>query len=205
MLFRSALIAVKDLSYVCDTIARIYDEGFTQQALAERLEGATEMEQKAIMQAMSRDSQLVSGTHFKEGIAAFRRIEFGHQPLGTPQLTLSFDITPQPLFHKNFDLLTRSLADYVLMGYKLYILADSEKQTRRLRDIFDSDEVKTKGEDLPFTPINHTLHEGFADNTVKACFFTDHQIFDRFHKYSLRSDTARAGKMALTMKELQEM
>ncbi len=200
-----ALIAVKDLSYVCDTIARIYDEGFTQQALAERLEGATEMEQKAIMQAMSRDSQLVSGTHFKEGIAAFRRIEFGHQPLGTPQLTLSFDITPQPLFHKNFDLLTRSLADYVLMGYKLYILADSEKQTRRLRDIFDSDEVKTKGEDLPFIPINHTLHEGFADNTVKACFFTDHQIFDRFHKYSLRSDTARAGKMALTMKELQEM
>ena len=53
--------------------------------------------------------------------------------------------------------------------------------------------------------MDHTLHEGFADNTIRACFFTDHQIFDRFHKYSLKSDTARAGKMALTMKELQEM
>ena len=199
------VVAVKDLAYVADTIARIYDEGFAQQAVAERLEGATEEEQKEIMRSLSRDTQLVSGTRFKEGIAAFRRIDMGHKPLGTPQATITFEITPQPLFHKNFELLTRSLADYVLMGYKIYILADSEKQTRRLRDIFDSDEVKTKGEDLPFTPVDHTLHEGFADNTIRACFFTDHQIFDRFHKYSLKSDTARAGKMALTMKELQEM
>lgn len=199
------VVAVKDLAYVADTITRIYDEGFAQQAVAERLEGATEEEQKEIMRSLSRDTQLVSGTRFKEGIAAFRRIDMGHKPLGTPQATITFEITPQPLFHKNFELLTRSLADYVLMGYKIYILADSEKQTRRLRDIFDSDEVKTKGEDLPFTPVDHTLHEGFADNTIRACFFTDHQIFDRFHKYSLKSDTARAGKMALTMKELQEM
>ena len=199
------VVAVKDLAYVADTIARIYDEGFAQQAVAERLEGATEEEQKEIMRSLSRDTQLVSGTRFKEGIAAFRRIDMGHKPLGTPQATITFEITPQPLFHKNFELLTRSLADYVLMGYKIYILADSEKQTRRLRDIFDSDEVKIKGEDLPFTPVDHTLHEGFADNTIRACFFTDHQIFDRFHKYSLKSDTARAGKMALTMKELQEM
>ena len=199
------VVAVKDLAYVADTIARIYDEGFAQQTVAERLEGATEEEQKEIMRSLSRDTQLVSGTRFKEGIAAFRRIDMGHNPLGTPQATITFEITPQPLFHKNFELLTRSLADYVLMGYKIYILADSEKQTRRLRDIFDSDEVKIKGEDLPFTPVDHTLHEGFADNTIRACFFTDHQIFDRFHKYSLKSDTARAGKMALTMKELQEM
>ena len=199
------IVAVKDLAYVADTIARIYDDGFAQQAVAERLEGATEEEQKEIMRSLSRDTQLVSGTRFKEGIAAFKRIDMGHKPLGTPQATITFEITPQPLFHKNFELLTRSLADYVLMGYKIYILADSEKQTRRLRDIFDSDEVKIKGEDLPFTPVDHTLHEGFADNTIRACFFTDHQIFDRFHKYSLKSDTARAGKMALTMKELQEM
>ena len=199
------IIAVKDLVYVADTITRIYDDGFAQQAVAERMEGATEAEQKEIMRSLSRDSQLVSGSRFKDGVAAFRRIDFGHEPVGTPQATITFEITPQPLFHKNFELLTRSLADYVLMGYKIYILADSEKQTRRLRDIFDSDEVKTKGEDLPFTPVDHTLHEGFADNTLRVCLFTDHQIFDRFHKYSLRSDTARAGKMALTMKELQEM
>ena len=58
---------------------------------------------------------------------------------------------------------------------------------------------------VDFTPVLKTLHAGYADNKLKICLFTDHQIFDRFHKYSLRSDTARAGKMALTMKELQEM
>ena len=200
------LVAVKDLGYVADTIARIYDDGFSSQAVTERLEGATEMEQEAIMRDLRKENQLVSGAQFREGISHFRRIEFGHTPFSSaPQATIEFDITPQPLFHKNFDLLTQSLADYVLMGYTIYILADSEKQTKRLRDIFDSDEVKIKGDDLPFTPIDHTLHEGFADNTLRICLFTDHQIFDRFHKYSLRSDTARAGKMALTMKELQEM
>ena len=105
------IIAVKDLVYVADTITRIYDDGFAQQAVAERMEGATEAEQKEIMRSLSRDSQLVSGSRFKEGIAAFRRIDFGHEPIGTPQATIAFEITPQPLFHKNFELLTRSLAD----------------------------------------------------------------------------------------------
>ena len=62
-----------------------------------------------------------------------------------------------------------------------------------------------KAKSIVFEPVNKTLHEGFADDGLKCCFFTDHQIFDRYHKYNLKSDGARAGKMALTMKELQEM
>ena len=58
---------------------------------------------------------------------------------------------------------------------------------------------------ITFTPVDKTLHEGFTDDDLRACFFTDHQIFDRFHKYNLKSDRARSGKIALTMKELQEM
>ena len=97
-----------------------------------------------------------------------------------------------------------SLDDYILQGYKLYILADSDKQNQRLKDIFaDMDSQKAKS--IVFEPVNKTLHEGFADDDLKCCFFTDHQIFDRYHKYNLKSDGARAGKMALTMKELQEM
>ena len=97
-----------------------------------------------------------------------------------------------------------SLDDYILQGYKLYILADSDKQNQRLKDIFaDMDSQKAKS--IVFEPVNKTLHEGFADDGLKCCFFTDHQIFDRYHKYNLKSDGARAGKMALTMKELQEM
>ena len=199
------ILVVKDMMYLRDTVSQIYKDGFSLQAITERLEGATEAEQDQIMRDMRRENQLVSGTRFAEETEAFRRVEIGHKPTGTPDATIKFNITPQPLFHKNFDLLTRSLEDYRLMGYKLYIFADSEKQTKRLRDIFDSEEIKARNYDIKFEPVDKTLHEGFADNDLHVCFFTDHQIFDRFHKYSLRSDTARSGKMALTMKELQEM
>ncbi len=55
---------------------------------------------------------------------------------------------------------------------------------------------------MRFTPVTPTLHEGFIDHDRKVCLFTDHQIFDRFHKYTLRSDRARSGKLALSLKEL---
>ncbi len=215
------VLVVKDLLFACSTVEQVYADGFSSQAMTERLEDATEMERQQIMHDMMKDNQLVSGRQFREGLKRFRIVEFGHSPSLTPDATLRFDISGQPLFHKNFELLADSLEDFILRGYRLYILADSEKQTRRLRDIFDSDELRLArsrktphdalGENvatpdaLPFMPVDRTLHEGFADNTLKVCFFTDHQIFDRFHKYSLRSDVARTGKMALTMKELQEM
>ena len=212
-----AVIVARDMGYVRDMVGRIYADGFSSQAMAEKLEGLTEVEREQTLHDLRKDNQLVAPTQFADGVAAFRLVEFGHKPSATPQATIKFNTTPQPLFHKNFQLLAQSLEDYLLKGYALYILADSEKQTRRLRDIFDSDELRashgqtvgsgaaTKGYNLPFEAVDHTLHEGFADNDMRVCFFTDHQIFDRFHKYSLRSDVARTGKMALTMKELQEM
>ena len=104
--------------------------------------------------------------------------------------------------------MVQTLEDYLLQGYKLYILADSEKQHKRLREILDAQpgvSGSSVAANIPFESVGKTLHEGFVDHQLHACFFTDHQIFDRFHKYSLRSEKARAGKMALTMKELQEM
>ena len=218
-----ALLVMKDRLYLCSTIEQIYNDGFSQQAMTERLEGATEVEQQQIMRDMRKENNLVSPTRFREEICRFRLVEFGAKPSGTPQVSIEFHISPQPLFHKNFSLLTQTLDDYLLQGYQLYILADSEKQTQRLRNIFDSEELQQMRRNsqhlntstpqhlniqhstLPFTPVNRTLHEGFADNDLRLCFFTDHQIFDRFHKYNLKSDAARTGKMALTMKELQEM
>ena len=239
LLPEDALLVMKDRLYLCSTIEKIYNDGFSQQAMTERLEGATEVEQEQIMRDMRKENNLVSPSKFREEICRFRLVEFGAQPSGTPQVSIEFHISPQPLFHKNFSLLTQTLDDYLLQGYRLYILADSEKQTQRLRDIFDSEELQqmrrnrehshlstlnslsanhnsqlptlnsqlsnSQHSTLPFTPVNRTLHEGFADNDLRLCFFTDHQIFDRFHKYNLKSDAARTGKMALTMKELQEM
>lgn len=199
------VIVAKDILYVRDVIDRTYQDGFSSQAQKERLEGLTEMEQQAVLKEMRADASLINGARFMADASGFRRIDMGVKPVGTPSSTLKFDITPQPLFHKNFDLLTKALEDYMLRGYKLYILADSTKQNERLKDIFTTLADEGKAGRIDFVPVDKTLHEGFADNSMPACFFTDHQIFDRFHKYSLRSDAARSGKMALTMKELQEM
>lgn len=209
-LSKDSVLVMKDLLYIHDTIERIYNEGFTAQALTEQLEGRTEVEQNELRKQLQANLQLVTAQQFADDALNFKRIEFGTKHTNAKAI-IHFNISPQPLFHKNFELLTQSLKDYLLQGYKLYILADSEKQTARLRDIFNSKEIDSKAEttsvadSIPFIPVNRTIHEGFVDNDLKVCFFTDHQIFDRFHKYSLKSDKARQGKMALTMKELQEM
>ena len=195
---KETLLVFKDFLYVRDAIDRIYQEGFSEQAMTERLEGATEQEQHEIMQQMRKESQLISGAQFSRDAVDFRRIEMGHRPSGLPDATISFHISPQPQFHKNFDLLQQSLEQYLADGYQLCILADSKKQLERLRDIFAE-----KGSVL-FDSVEKTLHEGFADDDLRICVFTDHQIFDRFHKYSLTSDKARSGKVALTLKEIQQ-
>ena len=198
----STLVVMKDYAYLHDRIGQIYNDGFSAQSLAEQLEGATEMEAERIRQEMKTELNLVSATDFQHAIVEHVRIEFGKTAEDSPAV-ISFDVAPQPLFHKNFQLLSQTLEDYQLKGYTLYILADSQKQQQRLKDIFASEELEHYH--ITFTPVDKTLHEGFVDNEKKVCFFTDHQIFDRYHKYNLRSDSARAGKMALTMKELQEM
>ncbi len=220
-----AVLALKDLAFVRDTVERIYNEGFSSQALTERLEGATEMEQEQIRRDMTRDMTLCTSACLMRDADRFQHVFFGSSVTDKPSSSdgkalmanresvhISFHTTPQPLFHKNFDLLRQALEDYLLQGYKIYILADSVKQQERLKDIFDetgADQERSAANAqrsrITFTPVDKTVHEGFADNDLHACFFTDHQIFDRFHKYNLKSDSARAGKMALTMKELQEM
>ena len=213
----SALVVMKDYTYLHDCIEKIYNDGFSTQSLTEQLEGVTEMEAERIRQEMKKELNLVSATDFQHALCEHVRVEFGKmaegvlarkqdqlaEAKGHSNAVISFDMAPQPLFHKNFQLLAQTLEDYQLKGYTLYILADSQKQQQRLKDIFASEELEKY--QIQFKPVDKTIHEGFVDHEKKACFFTDHQIFDRFHKYNLRSDSARAGKMALTMKELQEM
>ena len=190
---KDTFLCMKDFTYVCDIINKVYEEGFSQQALVEMTAGATEMECQEIMNRMRSEIQLVTASTFMRDALDFRMIEMGHKPSRNADTTIRFDIKPQPLFHKNFDLLKKSLEDFQLMGYKVYILADSRKQQERLKEILEA-----------FVPVDKTLHEGFVDNMMKACFFTDHQIFDRFHKYNLRSEKARSGKVALTLKEISQ-
>ena len=191
---KNLMLVTKDLLYVRDAIDRAYQEGFSSQARMEQMEGATEMEQREIEQQMRRESQLITGPQFMSDAEQFRRIEFGHRPSAQPEAVIRFHITVQPLFHKNFDLLTQSFEDYLLQGYQIYILADSQKQNERLKDILEAQFPSSAEVGTIFTPVEKTLHEGFADDDLRICVFTDHQIFDRFHKYNLKSDKARSGK-----------
>ena len=205
-----AIIVMKDKRFVLDIIQRTFNDGFSSQAMTERMNGATELEQEQIRMDMSRENVLCKPTVFAEELARFQTVTLAkdvNADKACANATITFHTKPQPLFHKNFDYLRQSFEDALLQGYHIYILADSDKQQQRLRDILNdmsADDASDKlGDHL--VAVNRTIHAGFMDSDLKACVFTDHQIFDRYHKFNLSSDKARSGKMALTMKELQEM
>ncbi|MCI5581765.1 MAG: transcription-repair coupling factor [Phocaeicola plebeius] len=187
----TAGVWVKDLVWVCDRIRAVREETVAPQAVAAYEGDSSDLTRLA--------DCLVDGEEFSRRVLAFRRVEFGARPVGVPDVRLVFETSVQPVFHKNFDLVAHTLTDYGQRGYGLYICSDSAKQTDRLKDIFQD-----RGDAIRFEPVNKTLHEGFIDHQLKCCLFTDHQIFDRFHKYNLRSDKARSGKVALSLKELNQ-
>lgn len=205
LLPEETLIVTKDLHYVADRIGKIFDEGFSKSAQTEQMEGKSEVEQEAIRQQMLAETKLIGRGKFLTDALGFRRIETATSPTHTAEAVITCETTPQPLFHKNFDLLLQTLRDDAAGGKRVFILADSQKQNDRLREIFASKVSESGGAPVAFTPVDRTLHEGFNDETLGVALYTDHQIFDRFLKYTLRSDKAKQGKMALTMKELREM
>ncbi len=205
LLPEETLIVTKDLHYVADRIGKIFDEGFSKSAQTEQMEGKSEVEQEAIRQQMLAETKLIGRGKFLTDALGFRRIETATSPTHTAEAVITCETTPQPLFHKNFDLLLQTLRDDAAGSKRVFILADSQKQNDRLREIFASKVSESGGAPVAFTPVDRTLHEGFNDETLGVALYTDHQIFDRFHKYTLRSDKAKQGKMALTMKELREM
>ncbi len=119
-----------------------------------------------------------------------------NQLLATTQI--AFHTSTQQLFHKNFDLLIEGLQRYKEEGYCVYFLSEGTAQVDRLKEILDE-----KGRsDLCPKHILITLHEGFSDHNTRQVFLTDHQIFERYHKYRLKSDKVRLGKVSLTIKDL---
>lgn len=138
---------------------------------------------------------------FAEAAVLHKTIHFRRSIHWGDLRTVSFDQSAQPLFHKNFDLVEDAIREWISKNYTIFICSDSVKQTDRIAAIFD----QRGGEHISFIPINRTLHEGFIDNERKFACLTDHQIFDRFHRFTLRSDVTRAGKAALTLKEINEL
>ncbi len=111
---------------------------------------------------------------------------------------ISFNIKPQPSFNKKFDLLIENLNTNHQQGYTNYIFCASDQQAQRFHDIFDEVE-----EDVHYKTIVLPLYQGFIDNDLKIVCYTDHQIFERYHKFQLKNGYAK--KQAITLKELTKL
>lgn len=136
-------------------------------------------------------------------------IEFAEKSTFPTHSKIAFDTIPQPVFHKQFDLLTEDLKKHIAEGYKIYILAEQAKQLDRLKAIFEAQDNTPDGypapEPLRFIGINSTLHEGFVDHGLKICCYTDHQIFERYHRVTMSSENARRGKAIITLREINQL
>ncbi len=141
-------------------------------------------------------------------IEARKTIELNEKSTFPTHSKITLDIVPQPLFHKQFDLLTEDIRRHMADGYKIYILAEQQKQLDRLKAIFEADSDAPLAENpspLAFIGINATLHEGFVDHGLKICCYTDHQIFERYHRVTLASENARRGKAIITLREINQL
>lgn len=146
--------------------------------------------------------QLISADDFVSDFEALSKIVISNSQITESKRELSvieFHTTPQPAWNKNFDMINADITRYETDGYKIHILSSSESQLNRIDAIFQD-----RGERHKIVRVPMAIHEGFVDDDTRQCFFTDHQIFGRFHKYSLKSDRARSGKIALSIKELHD-
>lgn len=179
---RDTVIWAKDLVWVRERIQTVHDEAVSPQALI-----AYEGEQTELMNL---EKKLIDGSEFTVRSLDFRRIDFGHKALGTPQATLKFETSIQPIFHKNFDLVASSFTDYLQRGYTLYICSDSVKQTDRLHDIFTE-----RGDKIRFVAVDRTLHEGFIDHTLKCCFLPTIRYSTAFINITFGATKHAAGRL----------
>ena len=188
-----------DTPVICQSVKWLLDrvEAICAEKMSEAVAVTGEGDEKALEKRVNFDA-------FEKALLEKRIVEFGG---GTDVdskfeagATVSFETSPQTLYHKNFDLIADSFTRFLSEGYQIFVLSDTPYQNDRLKAIFAD-----RGDNIPFTPVDNTVHEGFVDHDGKKCFFTDHQIFDRFHKYNLRSDRARGAKLALSLKELQQI
>jgi len=135
---------------------------------------------------------------FMTKIESFAKLEFGHRFYFEPTTTIEFKSSPQPSFSKNFELLSADLFDHQAKGYTNFISSDQPKQWDRLQGIFE--EIDSR---IQFTPLAFALRQGFVDHVLNVVCYTDHQIFERFHRYRAKEKFSKS--KAMTFRELQTL
>ena len=194
---QDAVVVMRNEAFVGDSLRETYRAGFARQAEIEdeALRGGDVGEKKDF----DKDRVLYDGSDWNRRLQGFDKVILGSRRADDEGTQLTFNTHEQGLFHKNMEMFAETAGELKKKGYALYVMADDEAQQERLKDVLEGLRAE-----LPFTPVRGTLHSGFTDDELKVCLFTDHQIFDRFHRYSLRSERARGGRTALTLKELRE-
>lgn len=180
----NSILVCKDLKYIKERICSVIED-------TKQIDIQQEEAEKIIKQIITNEQA--------EDIENFKCIEFGNNSSKKVDYSFLFDTVAQPLYHKNFDLVADSFRQFQKKEYTIYICSNSKKQIDRIRSIFEE-----RQDNISFTDIDKALHEGFIDNENKICLITDHQLFDRFHKYNLKSDRVRASKVSLSLKEINQ-
>lgn len=192
------ILMTRNARYVYDVVTETYATGFSSSnseegdvmSAADENDGSSEV---------ANDLMLYNASDWETQTRRFRQVHLCSRPTDADGLSLSFKTQMQPLFQKNMELMASSFKRFREKGYDLYIMAADEVQHDRIRDILDGMLCP-----VSFIPVSDTLHAGFCDDTLKVCFYTDHQIFDRPHRYSLRSERVRGVKTTLALRDLRE-
>ena len=145
-------------------------------------------------------SLFITKEDFDAECRQYKCLEWGIRNFFGSKKTINFNQGIQGVFHKNFDLVASNFKEFQSQGYEVLVLSDNAKQIDRLKEI-----LADRPEHISFTPVINIVHEGFIDHDLKICVYTDHQIFERYHKYSLKSNKTRAGKVVMSLKELTQL
>ena len=188
---KNTKVWIKDLEMMYDVIAKNFHK--TESAFQKIL-------------AHSNDTQIVlkpsdlfeDESSFHNNLSNFPIIEFGHRFSSSPAQVFEFDVSPQPSFHKNFELITQNLDENQLQGITNILVADSFKQFERLKSIFEEIDPY-----LTFDHLNISLRQGFVDLEMKIACYTDHQLFERYHRYKTNDKYTRS--RSLTLRELENL
>ncbi len=186
-----AVIWLEDFSHMKEKVDKIWEQAQQQW---------TELHKKQSGQVLQSppEQRFLNPEIWVEDLLKRRLIFFGQtdQPAGAPEFR--FRSEPQPIFKRNFNMLIDCMRDNTRQGLKNLFFTDTPRQAERLRSIFE--DLKA---DVRHEPYYFSLHEGFVDHQLRLALFTDHQVFERYHKYKLRNYKLRS--QALTLKELREL
>lgn len=186
-----ALLWIKDYQLTLDVMNECYLKAAQAFGLmaGENKKGALVLQPELLFE---------QGADFVEAAKKFSIVEFGRQFYLKNAIKVSWESQPQPSFNKNFDLLVANLGDNEKTGFLNLIVAENEKQIDRLQGIFQELDPSLQVQSLLLS-----LREGFVDKQAKLVCYTDHQLFERFHRYKSKSKSTAS--KALTLKEIKAL